>query len=100
MDHFGVQDLLPEGEPGVRRAGESAHHLQARRRQAEQAVVGGKVLAQVSNLGRVQLRFGEFRQHHGLAAAVDPAPEERLDAVGDLELLRRIAGRDGTAFCR
>ena len=100
MDHLGVQDLLPEGEPGVRRAGESAHHLKARRRQVEQAVEGSEVLAQVSNQGRVQLRFGEFRQHHGLAAAVDPALEERLDAVGDLKLLRRITGRDGVAVCR
>ena len=100
MDHLGVQDLLPEGEPGVRRAGEGAHHLEARRRQAVQAVVGGKVLAQVGNLGRVQLRFGELRQHHGLTAAVDPALEERLDAVCDLELPRCITGRDRGAVCR
>ena len=98
VDHFGVQDLLAEGEPGVHRAGEGTHHLEPRRRQVVQAVVGGEVLAQVSNHGRVRLRFGEFRQHHGLAAAVDPAPEERLDAVGDLELLRRITGRG--AVCR
>ena len=93
VDHFGVQNLLPKGEPGVHRAGEGAHHLQARRRQVVQAVVGGEVLAQVGNHGRVRLRLGEFRQHHGLAAAVDPAPEERLDAVGGLELLRRVTGR-------
>ena len=48
VDHLGVQDLLPEGEPGVSRVGEGAHHLKARRRHVEQAVEGGEVLAQVS----------------------------------------------------
>jgi hypothetical protein len=58
----------------------------------EHVVEGRHVLAHVGDVGRVQLRFGEFGQHDSLAAAVDPAVEERLDAVGHLELLRRVAG--------
>jgi hypothetical protein len=37
-------------------------------------------------------KSGEFGQHDGLAAAVDPAVEKRPDGVGHLELLRRVAG--------
>ncbi len=57
----------------------------------EQVVETRHVLAQVSDQGRVQLRFGQLGQHHGLATAVDPALQERLDAVGNLELLGRVA---------
>jgi hypothetical protein len=64
----------------------------------KQPVVGGKVLSQVGNQWRVQLRFREFRQRDGLAAAVDPALQERLDAVGDLELLQRVTVRDGVVI--
>ena len=52
VDYLGVQDLLSEGEPGVRRVGEGAYHLEARRRQVEQAVEGSKVQPQVSDLRR------------------------------------------------
>ena len=48
VDYFGVQDLLSEGEPGVRRTREGAHHLEDRGRQVEQAVKGSKIGSQVS----------------------------------------------------
>ena len=44
-DYLGVQDLLPEGEPGVSGTGKGAHHLKDRRRQVEQTIEGGEVLA-------------------------------------------------------
>src|SRR5487761_1119914 len=49
VDYLGVKDLLPEGEPGVRGVGEGAHHLQARRRQVEEAVEGSKVPSKVTD---------------------------------------------------
>ena len=91
VDHLGVQDLLPVRQPRLLRPGEGAHEPQARRGQVEQTVEGGEVLAQVGDLWRGELRLGQLGQHHRLAPAVDPALEERLDAVGDLELLRRVA---------
>ena len=100
MDYFGVQDLFAEGEPGVGCAGEGAYYLQVRGGQVEQVVVGGEVLAEVGDLGRVELGFGEFGEDDGFAAAVDAAAEERLDAVGGLELLRCVAGGDGFAVGR
>jgi hypothetical protein len=92
VDHLGVQDLLPVGQPRVLQPGEGAHNPKARRRQMEQMVEGGKIPAQVSNLRRGELRLGQLGQHDGLATAVDPTLKKRLDAVGDLELLRRVAG--------
>jgi hypothetical protein len=92
VDDFGVQDLLPKGEPGVRGVGDGAHHLEARRRQVEQAVEGGEVLAQIGHSWWGELRLGQLGQHYGLAPAVDAARKERLDAVGDLELRRCVAG--------
>lgn len=81
------------------RGGEGAYYLEARGGQVEQVVVSGEVLAEVGDLGRVQLGFGEFREDDGFAAAVDAALEERLDTVGGLELLRRRTGRGGVAVC-
>jgi hypothetical protein len=48
------------------------------------------------------LRLGKIGQHRSLPAGVDPALEERLDAVGGLELSRstgeeaRSGDHDGT----
>ena len=50
MNHLGVQDLLPVRQPRVRWPGEGAHEPQARRREVEQVVEGGEVLAQVADL--------------------------------------------------
>ena len=52
MDHLGVQDLLPVGQPRVPWPGEGAHEPQARRRQVEQTVEDSEVLAQVGYLWR------------------------------------------------
>ena len=97
VHHLDVQHLLAESQPGGTGPGERGEDPHPRGRQVEQAVEGRHVLAHVGDVGRVQPRFGEFGQHHGLAAAVDPAVEERLDAVGHLELLRRVAGGDRVA---
>jgi hypothetical protein len=63
-----------------------------RRRQVEEMIEDGEVLAEVRDVRWRELRLGELGQHHRFAAAVDSALEERLDAVGDLELVRRVAG--------
>jgi len=100
VHHLDVQHLLAESQPGGTGAGERGDDPHPRGRQLEQAVEGRHVLAHVGDQGRVQLRFREFGQHDGLALAVDPAVEERLDAVGHLELLRGVAGGHGVAVRR
>ena len=97
VHHLDVQHLLAESQPGGTGPGERGDDPHPRGRQAEHVVEGRHVLAHVGDQGRAQLGFGEFGQHHGLAAAVDPAVEERLDAVGHLELLRRVAGGERVA---
>ena len=97
VHHLDVQHLLAESQPGGTGPGQRGDDPHPRGRQAEHVVEGRHVLAHVGDQGRVQPRFGEFGQHHGLAAAVDPAVEERLDAVGHLELLRRVAGGERVA---
>ena len=90
----------PKASQGERAPASVVIDPHPRGRQVEQAVEGRHVLAHVGDQRRVQLRFREFGQHDGLAAAVDPAVEERLDPVGHLELLRRVAGGHGVAVHR
>lgn len=62
MDHLGVQDLLPEGEPGVDRSGKGAHHLEARRRPRVLHVIPcSDVILADRDIGRVGHVQPDFR---------------------------------------
>jgi len=92
VDHLGVEDLLAVGQPGRGRRGQAGVDLKLCRRQAEQFVELDEVLADVTG-GEREFRFGELRQHDGLAAPVDPPVEQRHDPVGGLDLLGAVARR-------
>ena len=82
VHHLRVQRLLAVRQSGRSRSGQGGHHAHPRGRQAEPLVKASHVLAQVTDGRRVRLGLGERGNDHGLTAAVDPAVDERLDAVG------------------
>ena len=86
---LGVLDLFGARHVGRAGPGEGGGDLEFRRGQAELVVECGQVLADV---GEVRPRLvGEFGHHHGLAAAGDPAAQQRRHAVGHLVLAGAVA---------
>ena len=96
---LGVLDLLAGRQPRGDRADQAAVDQQPRGGQPEEAVEPGHILAEVSDHLLGLLR-SILDQNDGLAASADPAIEQRLDAVGDLELPRGVARRRGQAVRR
>jgi hypothetical protein len=94
MHDLDVLDLLKTSKVRRRLARHGGHHPQPGRGNVVQAVEPREVQADVADIGRRRWWLVRYLRHHNrLAATVDPAIEQRLDAVGGAEWPRGIAGR-------
>ena len=73
VDQLRVQDLLSIRQPWRLWPSEGTREPQVRRRQVEETIEDGEVLAQVGDVRWRELRLGQLGQHDGFAAAVDSA---------------------------